>query len=238
MLIIPAIDLKDGSVVRYVQGHRDKKVYSKDPVKTAAHWAKLGAPLLHVVDLDGAFSGRPKHLKVIEKIVQHITVPVECGGGIRTLTTIKDLLAMGVKRVVLGTKAIEDEKFLLKAYALFKEKIIVSIDTKSQHLVIKGWKTDSSVKRSADFISELKSLGLKEIIYTDTLKDGTLKGPNIKELLSLLKLGIKIVASGGIATLEDIAALKKYEHKGISGIIIGKALYEERFTLSQALQYA
>ena len=114
----------------------------------------------------------------------------------------------------------------------------MSVDTKSQRLVVKGWKANSSVRSSEDFILELKSLGLKEIIYTDTLKDGTLKGPNKRELVSLLKLGIKIIASGGIATLRDISALKKYENKGISGVIIGKALYEGRFTLSQALQYA
>lgn len=236
MLIIPAIDLKDGCVVRYVQGKLDKKVYSKDPVKTALHWVRQGAQFIHIVDLDGAFTGIPKNLGAAKEIVKNIDIPVEFGGGVRDLSTIEELLAAGVKRVVLGTKAIEEETFLKEVFGRFGEKVIISLDAKNDSLATKGWKEESTAIKLFDFACILKELGFTEVIYTDVFKDGTLSGPNIKSIKSLLKkTGLHVVASGGISTLEDIKKLKKIEKDGVTAVIIGKALYEGKFTLKEAI---
>lgn len=236
MLIIPAIDLKDGCVVRYVQGARDKKVYSKDPVKTAMHWARQGAELMHIVDLDGAFTGAPKNLEAVKEIAQNAAVPLEFGGGVRDCSVIEMLLGIGAKRVVLGTRAIEDGVFLKSAYRNFGSKVIVSLDAKNDLLATKGWVEESAGVKLFDFGRSLKSLGFKEVIYTDVFKDGTLSGPNIKAIKSLIKeTGLGVVASGGISSLEDIQKLKKIEKDGVSAVIIGKALYEGAFTLKEAI---
>lgn len=237
MLIIPAIDIKDGCVVRLVQGRRDKKIYSRDPIKTAKHWVKQGAKFMHIVDLDGATSGSLQNINIVKEIVKAIDVPVEFGGGVRTIETIRELLKYGIYRVVLGTRAIEDKGFLKKAFKEFKGRIIVSIDAQAQNLLVKGWQVSSQGMNLLEFASNLKALGFKELIYTDTQKDGTLKGPNIKNIKMLLKeTGMKIIASGGISNLNDIIKLKKLEKQGLLGIIIGKALYEGKFTLNQALK--
>ncbi|MCX5704079.1 MAG: HisA/HisF-related TIM barrel protein, partial [Candidatus Omnitrophica bacterium] len=185
MLIIPAIDLQDGCVVRFVQGRFGKKVYSRDPLKTARHWIKSGAELLHVVDLDGALSGTQKNLKIVGEIARNVDVPIQFGGGVRKIENISLLLSLGVKRVVLGTKAIEDKAFLKKAFAKFKDKIIVSLDAKADRLLTKGWRSSNKSINVLEFARTLKDMGFKQIIYTDTLKDGTLKGPNIKSIKAL-----------------------------------------------------
>lgn len=237
MLIIPAIDIKDGWVVRYVQGRLDKKIYSRDPVKTARHWVKQGAKLIHLVDLDGAFTGKPKNLDTAKQIVKALDVPVQFGGGVRNMGMIERLLSFGVKRVILGTKAAQDEAFLKKAFKKFKDKIIVSIDTKDGRVLTKGWQAGSRNTDMLKFARVLKKIGFKQAIYTDVLKDGTLKGPNIKGLKKLLKeSNLNVIASGGVSSLNDIQKLKVLEKKGVSGVIIGKALYEGRFTLSEALR--
>ncbi|MGA2775048.1 MAG: 1-(5-phosphoribosyl)-5-[(5-phosphoribosylamino)methylideneamino]imidazole-4-carboxamide isomerase [Candidatus Omnitrophota bacterium] len=237
MLIIPAIDLKDGCVVRYVQGAREKKIYSKDPLKTAKHWVKQGTQLLHLVDLDGAFTGIPKNIDIVKMIVKNISVPVEFGGGVRKLDTINTLLGFGVKRVVLGTKAVSDENFLKKVYKNFKDRIIVSIDAKDGIVMTEGWRNEGKKTDVLSFAAYLKDIGFKQVIYTDTLKDGTLSGPNIKSIKELLKeTNLKVIASGGISSLDDILKLKRIEKSGVIGVIIGKALYEGKFTLSQAIK--
>ncbi|MCX5699974.1 MAG: 1-(5-phosphoribosyl)-5-[(5-phosphoribosylamino)methylideneamino]imidazole-4-carboxamide isomerase [Candidatus Omnitrophica bacterium] len=237
MLIIPAIDLKDGCVVRFVQGKSNKKVYSSSPFKVAKHWVKQGAQFLHIVDLDGAFTGSPKNLNIVKDIVKEIKVPVEFGGGVRSIETIKSILDLGVKRVVLGTRAVEDKVFLKKAFSKFKEKIIVGVDAKDGKVMVKGWKMGFKNTDACEFSLYLKELGFKELIYTDTLKDGTLSGPNIKELKKLLKItGLKIIASGGVSSLEDLRKLKSLSKEGVSAVIVGKALYEGRFTLPQAIK--
>lgn len=239
MLIIPAIDIQNGCVVRLVQGKRDKKVYSRDPLKTAKHWVQGGAKILHIVDLDGAYSGKPKNLEAVKEITRNVDVPIQFGGGVRDGGTIKKLLGCGIYRVVLGTKAIEDKNFLKKAFKQFKQKIIISIDAKANQVLIKGWQASSKGSDALAFASALKEMGFKELIYTDTLKDGTLSGPNIKGIKTLLKeTGMKIIASGGISSLNDVYKLKLLEKKGLLGIIIGKALYEGKFTLPQALKIA
>ncbi len=237
MLIIPAIDIKDGCVVRFIQGRLDKKIYSRDPVKTAKHWAKQGAKLIHVVDLDGAFSGIPKNLGAVKQIAKAVDVPIQFGGGIRNIGMVEKLLAFGIRRIILGTKAAEDRNFLKKAFKKFKDKIIVSIDTKAERVLTKGWQSSYGKTDILKFAHSLKDIGFKQVIYTDVLKDGTLKGPNIKGTRNLLKeTGLNVIASGGISSLNDIQRLKLLEKKGLVGVIIGKALYEGRFTLAEALK--
>ncbi len=237
MLIIPAIDIKDGCVVRFVQGRLDKKVYSRDPVKTAKHWVKQGAKLIHVVDLDGAFTGTPKNLDMVKQIAKGVDVPVQFGGGVRSAGMIGKLLGFGIQRVILGTMAAQDKAFLKKVFKKFKDKVIVSIDTKADRVLTKGWQSSYGNTDILKFAHSLKSIGFKQVIYTDVLKDGTLKGPNIKGIKSLLKeTGLNVIASGGISSLSDIRKLKLLEKKGLVGVIIGKALYEGRFTLTEALR--
>lgn len=237
MLIIPAIDLKDGCVVRYAQGRLDKKIYSRNPLKTARHWIKQGAEFLHIIDLDGAFTGTPKNLNIVKEIAENVDVPIQFGGGARTIETIRTLLDEGIQRVILGTKAVLDQDFLKKAFIKFRDKIIVSIDAKTDDVLIKGWRSSGKGTDVLTFALSLKNLGFKQLIYTDTLKDGTLSGPNILGIKRLItESGLKIIASGGIASLHDICKLKKLEKQGLAGIIIGKALYEGKFTLSEALK--
>ncbi len=239
MLIIPAIDIQDGCVVRLTQGARDKRVYSRDPVKTAKHWLRQGAGLIHVVDLDGAFSGKPKNIDMVKRIVKETKAAVQFGGGVRSIDMIKELLGFGVRRVVLGTRAIEESGFLKQARLKFKDKVIVSIDARDGRVLTKGWKSSSSGKDALNFACSLKKLGLKEVIYTDVSKDGTLKGPNIMEIKRILKTArIKVIASGGISSLEDIYRLSLLEKKGVTAVIVGKALYEGKFTLLEAIKLA
>lgn len=237
MLIIPAIDIKDGCVVRFVQGRLDKKIYSRDPVKTARHWQRQGAKLIHIVDLDGASSGRPKNLDIVKQIAKIVDVPLEFGGGIRNVAIIKTMLDNGIWRVVLGTKAAEDKGFLKKVFKKFKDKIIVSIDAKDGRVLTAGWRRSHGNTDVLKFGRYLKEIGFKQVIYTDVSRDGTLKGPNIKGIKSLLKeTGLNVIASGGISSLDDIGRLKLLEKKGLAGVIIGKALYEGKFTLTEALK--
>jgi len=237
MLIIPAIDLKSGKVVRLFQGKFNRqKVYSADPVKVAKHWAKQGAKFLHIVDLDGASSGELKNIEVLKKIIEQVGIGVEFGGGVRSIETISKLLSLGVQRVILGTKAASDVKFLKRAWKKFGERIIVSIDAKCGKVLTQGWNCQAA-KTTLVFAKELKTIGFKQIIYTDISKDGTLAGPNISGIKELLKLtGLKVIASGGVCDLEDLVKLKKLKKQGCSGVIVGKALYEGKFTLVKALK--
>jgi len=237
MLIIPAIDLRGGKVVRLFQGRFDQeKIYSKDPVKAAKHWAKQGAKFLHIVDLDGASSGTPKNLEALKGILKQVGVPLEFGGGVRSIETISELLGLGVQRVVLGTRAANDAQFLKKAWKKFGEKIIVSIDAKGGKVLTQGWNRATS-KTVLDFAKELKEVGFKQLIYTDISKDGALVGPNILGIKELIReTGLNIIASGGVASLKDLIKLKNLQNKGLSGVIIGKALYEGKFTLAEALK--
>lgn len=236
MLVIPAIDIKDGCVVRLVQGRRDKKIYSRDPVKTARHWLRQGAELIHIVDLDGASTGTPKNLDIVKQIAKTVDVPIQFGGGIRNAEAIKKILDYGIRRVVLGTKAAEDGDFLKKVFKKFKDRVIVSIDAKAERLLIKGWQSSYYGTDLIRFARGLKVMGFRRVIYTDVLKDGTLEGPNIKGIKNLLKeTGLSVIASGGISSLDDIYRLKLLEKKGLAGVIVGKALYEGKFTLKEAI---
>jgi len=236
VLIIPAIDIKDGKVVRLTKGDFLKvEVYSEDPVATAVGWQDAGAELLHVVDLDGARSGELKNLGVIEKIIKAVKMPVEVGGGIRNADVIKDVLSRGASFVVLGTKAL-DEGFLDEAIKKFKGKLIVSVDAKDGTVAIEGWQKSGHTD-AVRFAKDLEAAGVKRIVYTDIAKDGTLKGPsffNIEKILDATT--IEVIASGGIGSIDDIRRLKTYEKKGLTGVIAGKALYEGKVDLKTAIQ--
>ena len=233
---MPAVDIMGGNVVRLAQGKRGKKVYSRDPIQAARHWARQKAEFLHVVDLDAAITSRSNNRELAKQIPQALDIPVEIGGGVRTISAISELLDAGFARVVLGTRAVEDKKFLKSAFKKFKDRVIVSIDAKEGQILTKGWRNTHKGLTVIEFVDLLKEVGFKEIIYTDTLKDGMLKGPNIKAIKTLLKTGIKVIASGGVSSLDDLRKLKSLERSGLSGVIVGKALYEGRFTLAQALK--
>ena len=235
MLIIPAIDLKDGRVVRYTKGRLNKKVYSSDPVSVALDWQEQGAKFLHLVDLDGAFSGTQKNLKVIKKIIKKINIPVEAGGGIRDLSAIKKVIDCGVKRVILGTRAIEDVDFLSRSIEKFGQKIALGLDASGQKLGLRGWRKTAKISLK-DYLKSLENLNLKTIIYTDISRDGTLSGINLPEIKKVLRSsGIDFIISGGVSSLADIKKLASLDCLNLKGVIVGKALYEKRFSLKEAI---
>lgn len=239
MIIFPAIDLKDGKCVRLYKGKMDEAtVFSDNPVEMALKWQEKGAEYLHLVDLNGAFAGSPQNRKVISQIVSSLDIPVQVGGGIRNLETIEELLGEGVARVILGTSAVTDPSLVEKACAKFDEQIVLGIDAKDGLVAIEGWKKEST-KNFLELAFEMKELGIKRVIFTDTSLDGTLQGPNIKSTKELAeKSGLKIIASGGVSSLQDIKNLLPLKELGVEGVIVGKALYVGNFQLEDALVLA
>lgn len=238
MIIIPAIDLKDGRVVRYTKGRLNKKVYSSDPVSVALDWQDQGAKFLHLVDLDGAICGRQKNLKVIRKIIKKINIPAEAGGGIRDLSAIQKVIDCGVKRVILGTRAIEDIDFLSRAIEKFGQKIALGLDASGQKLGLRGWRKTAKISLK-DYLKSLENLNLKTVIYTDISRDGTLSGINLPAIRNVLRSsGIDFIISGGVSSLEDIKKLSGLDYSNLKGVIVGKALYEKRFSLPDAMALA
>lgn len=236
MIIFPAIDIKEGKVVRLAQGKFNEVTeYGNDPVAVAKKWEAAGATWLHVVDLDGAQTGTMKNLKLIAEIARTVKVPIQVGGGVRGNDEIVRLISAGVSRVILGTKVLENEGFLKGILGRWKEKIAVSLDCSNGKLTTKGWTEVLDIK-ATDFAKKLQTYGLRCLIYTDIAKDGMLQGPNynaIEEMLNTVK--IPLIASGGIASLEDIKKLCRLESKGLIGAITGKALYEGTLDLKEAL---
>ncbi|MBE3581251.1 MAG: 1-(5-phosphoribosyl)-5-[(5-phosphoribosylamino)methylideneamino]imidazole-4-carboxamide isomerase [Thermoanaerobacteraceae bacterium] len=239
MIVFPAIDLRRGRCVRLYQGRPEKEtVYSGDPVAIARKWVQEGASWLHVVDLDGAFAGRVQNLGVIREIIRAAGVPVQVGGGVRTLADIEALLEAGAARVVLGTAAVADPDLVAGACRTYGEAIAVGIDSRDGLVAIKGW-LDLSPRRAVDLGREMADLGIRRIIYTDISRDGTLQGPNLEAIREMAAgCGLPVIASGGIAELRDVAALRELEPSGVEGVIIGRALYNGRFTLAEALAAA
>ncbi len=239
MLIIPAIDLKGGKVVRLVRGDfSEELVYGDDPVATARKWVGLGAVRLHVVDLDGALTGTPRHLEVVAKIVKSVSVPIQTGGGIRTLPAIAQYLDSGVAQAILGTKACLDEGFVTKALKAHGDRIAVAVDVKDGRVALEGWVRKEWMKPEP-LIRRLIKQGVKTLIYTDASRDGTLSGPvveNLKGILSLVTDEIQFFVSGGVSSLEDLVKLKYLESEGLDGVIVGRALYEGRLDLKAALE--
>lgn len=237
MLIIPAIDLQNGKVVRLVQGkYEEITVYSSNPVSVAKTWAEEGAQFIHVVDLDGALSGKLQNLEAVKAILKEITIPTELGGGIRTTADIEMILKIGVSRVVLGTAACENIEQTKKWLTQFQEKIIISIDAKYGSVAKQGW-TQLCGEKAVDLVRNLISIGAKTLIYTDIARDGTLAGPRIKDIQEIIAAAgeAQIIVSGGISSLEDLKNLKELRPKAPSGVIIGKALYENKFKLKEAM---
>ncbi len=237
MIVIPAIDIKDGNCVRLYQGRREmESIYSNDPAEVALRWQKEGAQYLHLVDLDGAFSGVPQNLTVLERILEKVNIPVEFGGGLRDIETIRQVFKMGVDRVVLGTAVIRDRGFLRAAMREFGRQVFVGIDVRDGRLTIEGWESDVEIG-PAELLSELQEIGLGGVIYTDVLTDGTLSGPNIRALDELLRNSrYRVIASGGVASIEHLRQLKKLQGGKLYGVIIGRALYSGDIDLSDALE--
>jgi len=237
MKVIPAIDLIEGRTVRLVQGKYDKKLsYDISPVEAALKWQSMGAELIHVVDLDGAIKGRSVNFTVVEEIIKAVDVPVELGGGFREKADIEKALAKGVHRVVVGSKAFEDAGFAKSCAETFKDKVIFSVDVKKLRPSVRGWK-ETVEGNVPDFLTFFRSCGVEEIIYTDIESDGMLSGPNISSLRAVLSAGsgIKVISAGGVKTIEHIKQLKELEPLGLSGAIVGRALYEGTIDLKEAI---
>lgn len=234
MTIYPAIDIKGGRVVRLRQGDfKKEKIYSEDPLDVAFGLKEKGASALHIVDLDGAFFGRPQNLDVIQEIVDKVQIPIQMGGGIRNFDLLEDVMERGIARAVLGTSAILDELFLRKAILRFNDRILVGLDVKGGKIAISGWQrlTDYTLE---GLLIKMQGLGLKEAIITDIERDGMMNGPNVPLFEHILKYTkIRIIASGGISTMSDIISLSRLP---ISGVIIGKALYEGKIDLSEMIR--
>jgi len=235
MKIIPAIDIKHGKVVRLTQGRADlETVYSDSPLEMARHWASYGVGLIHIVDMDGAFEGYPKNLAVVKEIARQIKPKIELGGGMRDEDTIDLVLRAGVDNVVIGTRAL-DKEFLSRVAKKFGEKIVVAIDARNGVVFTRGW-LEKTKTNAVDFAYQLEDYGIKRINYTDIGRDGMLEGPNIEPIERLLEATtLEVVIGGGISSLADIERLKALESKGLAGIIIGKALYEGRIDLKEAI---
>ncbi len=234
MRVIPAIDLKAGKCVRLLQGREDAvTVYSDDPTSTARRWESSGARLLHVVDLDGAFTGDQKNLDAIRKIRDAVTMEIEVGGGIRDLRKIEELLAAGIDRIVLGTAAVEEPELLAEACRIFPGRILVGIDARDGKVAVKGWVEVTSTDAKS-LAKEAVKKGAAGIIYTDISTDGMMTGPNISAAEEMVKaVSIPLIASGGVSSLEDIRNLMRI--KGLWGVITGKAIYAGSLDLKEAI---
>lgn len=236
MNVIPAIDIMDKKVVRLEQGEFDKiKVYSENPILAAKQWKEAGARLIHVVDLDGARLGKPVNLDVAGEIVKNAAIDIELGGGLRSAEDIESAFKAGVRFAVIGTSAVEDEAFCRSLAEKFGDRMIFSVDVKDGKVAVKGWKEVSEISVN-DYIKKLEASGAKKIIYTDISRDGMMAGPNVEALKQLLQFtSLEITASGGISSIEDIKVLKELENNGLKGVIVGKALYEGKIDLKEAL---
>jgi len=236
MLVIPAIDIRDGKVVRLVQGDYSKEtIYAEDPLEVALNWKKLGAKLIHVVDLDGALKGKVINLGYVKKIISS-RMAIEFGGGIRDTETARKLLRAGVKRLVIGTKAAKDEKFLTDLVGEFGERIAVGIDAKEGRIKTEGWVKNEGLS-AIQLAEKTAKLGVKTIIYTDISRDGTLTGADVSGVKEILKaVEINVILSGGIGSYEDLKEVKKLESDGLTGVIIGRALYDKRIELDKAIK--
>jgi phosphoribosylformimino-5-aminoimidazole carboxamide ribotide isomerase len=234
MLIIPAIDIKDGRCVRLFQGEMDKEtVYFENPLDAARHWVSEGATFIHIVDLNGAVEGRPVHTREVESICQVNGLSVELGGGLRSLEAVEAALALGVSRVVIGTAAYDNAEFLRTLCKKFPEKIVVGIDARQGKVAVKGWKETTSMD-AVELAKRCEQDGASRIIYTDISRDGTREGVNLDETRKIARaVKIPIIASGGVATLEDVRRLLPLEKEGVEGVIVGRALYAGAFTLRQ-----
>ena len=234
MRIYPAIDIKGGNCVRLLQGRfSDVTVYGDNPVDMAKKWESMGGEFIHVVDLDGALKGHGVNAEIIKSICASVNVPVQTGGGIRTMEDIEAKLSCGINRVIIGTKAVSNPEFIREAVAKYGDKIVIGIDAKDGYVAVEGWEKCSEFT-SVEFAKRMVDLGVKTIVYTDIATDGTLQGPNVaamKELAS--SVSADIIASGGVGNLEHIKSLVD---TGVEGVIVGRALYTGNVDLAEAIK--
>ncbi|MBE9558743.1 MAG: 1-(5-phosphoribosyl)-5-[(5-phosphoribosylamino)methylideneamino]imidazole-4-carboxamide isomerase [Proteobacteria bacterium] len=235
MILYPAIDLKEGHCVRLIQGDMEQAtVFNDDPAAQAASFADAGASWLHLVDLDGAFAGKPMNARAVEAIVNEVDIPVQLGGGIRNLETIENWLSRGVMRVILGTVAVKDPDLVNQACRKFPGHIAVGIDARGGRVAVEGWAEETDIQ-AVDLARKFADAGVEAIIYTDIDRDGVLQGANIPATAELARaVSIPVIASGGVSSLTDIRAL--IAEKKIAGAIIGRALYDGRIDLAEALK--
>jgi len=233
MEIVPAIDLRDGKCVRLYQGnYAQETIFSDDPVEVALEWQSLGAPRLHIVDLDGAARGEPFNLDIIKEIASAVLIPTQLGGGVRRLETIEQLLKAGIERVILSTAAVEDPQLIEEACRKFSESIIVSVDAREGHIATHGWCQETGLK-TVEFTQAMVQLGVKRFIYTDISRDGTLTEPNFTTIAEMVNtISLPVIAAGGISSINHLKRLKSL---GVEAAIVGKALYTGDINLKQAL---
>jgi phosphoribosylformimino-5-aminoimidazole carboxamide ribotide isomerase len=236
MIVIPAIDLKDGQCVRLEQGLMDRDtVFCDSPAEQALTWQNQGAELLHLVDLNGAFAGEPKNRSSIEEIVRTVSIPTQLGGGIRDIQTIEAYLSLGVNRVILGTAAQRNPELVKEACRLFPRQIVVGIDAKDGMVAVQGWAEVTDIS-ACELAKKFEGFGVAAVIYTDISRDGMLIGPNIDATRALAEgVAIPIIASGGVSKMADIEALMAIEESGVVGVITGKAIYTGAIHLADAI---
>ena len=236
MIVIPAIDLKGGKCVRLLKGEEGTEtVFSEDPLETAKKWESSGAKLIHVVDLDGAFSGEPRNFEIIRDIVNTVSADVQVGGGIRDLKAAERYIGAGVKRIILGTSAFEDRRFLIEVCNSFPERVGVGIDTKMGKIAVRGWKEVIDLD-TEDFLNDLNAIGVSLVIHTDVDRDGTMEGVNLNTVEKFVKSSpIPVITSGGISSMEDIEKLSSLEELGLVGIILGRSIYTGKIDLREAI---
>ena len=233
MIIYPAIDLKDGVCVRLMMGEMDKATQYGDPAQIAKQWESQGAEFLHVVDLNAAFDGVFSNKEAVKKILQAVSIPVQLGGGVRSMADIDQRIKMGIRRVIIGTAAIENPMLAKEAAAKYPGRIVVGIDAKNGRVATRGWATDTGEEPVA-LALQMKLCGIQSVVYTDIMRDGMLTGPNTKAVRVMAeKSGMQVIASGGMSTLSDVADIC---NTGAQGVIIGKALYTGDIDLRQAIE--
>jgi phosphoribosylformimino-5-aminoimidazole carboxamide ribotide isomerase len=236
VIVIPAIDLKDGKCVRLEQGLMERDtVFNDNPGAQARIWEEQGAKLLHIVDLDGAFAGKPKNRSAIEAIVKAIKIPTQLGGGIRDLATIEAYLDLGIDRVIIGTAAQRNPELVREACSRFPGRIVVGIDAKNGMVAVQGWAEVTDIS-AADLARQFEGFGVSAIIYTDISRDGMMQGPNLEATRALAEsISIPVIASGGVSRLADIENLMAIESSGVTGVITGKAIYSGALNLTEAI---
>lgn len=237
MILYPAIDILDGQAVRLVQGDfEDRTVYRDSPLEAARAWVEAGARFLHIVDLDGAKDGSPRNLEHVEAIAAQLPVPVQLGGGLRSLGAVRDALGVGVERVILGTAALRDVDFLDDVLAAYRERVIVSIDTRGGNVSVAGWQETTGLPAQSA-IESLQHRGVRSFVYSNVDRDGMLGGVDVEEVARIASVVRgRFIYSGGVSTLDDLRALAAMRQVNLGGVIVGKALYEGRFTIQEAQQ--
>ena len=239
MEVIPAVDIRNGKCVRLLQGDFDREtVFCDDPIEMALKWESQGAQRLHVVDLDGAKTGRPHNLEIIRRIASALSVPVQMGGGVRSILIARRVLGLGVERVVIGTSAVLDGDFARAMFQEFGERVVLGLDAHDGFVATHGWQETSKLC-AVDFAQDMEKLGARRIIHTDISRDGMLEGVNLAAMEAMARaVSIPVIASGGVTGIEDIRNLKKLEPLGIEGVIAGKALYTGSLDLREAIRVA